>query len=117
MAVNQEPQVFLYFSELLGRKIIDSEGHPVGKILDLTGNIGEIYPPVTEILLRSATDGKIVLFPWRRLAEVDGKLVAHPVQPEDFREPALRTGRTVSERNPPGQAGGGYGRGEDPAGK
>ena len=89
MAINQEPQVFLFLSELLGRKIVDSEGRPLGKILDLTGNIGEIYPPVTEILLRSATDGKIVLFPWRRLAEVNGKLVAHPIQPDDFRAPAL----------------------------
>lgn len=95
MAVNQEPQVFLYLSELLGRKITDSEGRPVGKILDLTGNIGEIYPPVTEILLRSAADGKIVLFPWRRLAEVDGKLVAHPLQPGDFRAPVLHPGELL----------------------
>lgn len=94
MAVNQEPQVFLYFSELLGRKISDSEGRPVGKILDLTGNIGEMYPPVTEILLR-ATDGKIVLLPWRRIAEVDGKLVAHPLQAGDFRTPVLRQGEML----------------------
>ncbi len=65
MAVNQEPQVFLFLSELLGRKIVDSEGRPIGKVLDLTGNIGEIYPPVTDILLRSEKDRKIVLFPWR----------------------------------------------------
>jgi magnesium transporter len=92
MAINHEPQVFLFLSELLGRKVVDSEGRPVGKILDLTGNIGEIYPPVTDILLRSAKDGKIVLFPWRRLAEVNGKIVAHPVQPDDIREPTLRSG-------------------------
>ena len=95
MAVSKEPQVFLYFSELLGRKISDSEGRPVGKILDLTGNIGEIYPPVTEILLRSATDGQIVLFPWRRLLEVNDLLVAHPLQPEDFRAPLLRPGELL----------------------
>jgi magnesium transporter len=95
MAVNQEPQVFLYFSELLGRKIIDTEGHPVGKILDLTGNIGEIYPPVTEILLRSAADGRVVLFPWWRMVEVNDMLVAHPLQPGDFREPVLRPGELL----------------------
>ena len=95
MAVNQEPQVFLYFSKILGQKISDSEGRPVGKILDLTGNIGEIYPPVTEILLRSAGDGRIVLFPWRRLAEVDGTLIAHPLQPGDFREPVLHPGELL----------------------
>ncbi|MBM4315409.1 MAG: hypothetical protein FJ122_16045, partial [Deltaproteobacteria bacterium] len=92
MAVNQEPQVFLFLSELLGRRIVDPEGRPVGKVLDLTGNIGETYPPVTDILLRSAADGKTFLFPWRRLAEVNGKLVTHPIQPDDFRAPALRAG-------------------------
>jgi len=95
MDMNQEPQIFLNFSELLGRKIFDSAGRPVGKILDLTGNIGEIYPPVTEILLRSATDGKIVLFPWRRLAEVEGKLIADPLQPGDLRAPNLRAGELL----------------------
>lgn len=94
MTVNQEPQVFLYFSELLGRKISDSEGRPVGKILDLTGNIGEMYPPVTEILLRSS-DGRIVLLPWQHLAEVNGKLIAHPVKKGDFRAPVLRPGELL----------------------
>jgi magnesium transporter len=92
---NQEPQVFLYFSELLGRKIVDSEGRLIGKIIDLTGNIVEMYPPVTEVLLRTAADGKIVLFPWRYLTEVKGTLIAHPVQPEDFRAPVLRSGELL----------------------
>lgn len=92
MEMHQEPQIFLNISELLGRHIFDSAGRPVGKILDLAGNIGEIYPPVTEILLRSAADGAIVLFPWRALAEVEGKLVAHPLQPGDLRAPVLRPG-------------------------
>jgi CBS domain-containing protein len=56
------------------------------------GNIGEIYPPVTDILLRSAADCKIVLFPWKRLLEVNDMLVSYPVQAVDFRTPALRTG-------------------------
>lgn len=95
MAVNQEPQVFLYFSELLGRKIVDSSERPVGKILDLTGNIGEIYPPVTGVLLRTVADGKLVLFPWQRLTDEDGKFVAHPIQPGDFRAPQLRPGEML----------------------
>lgn len=95
MDVNQEPQIFLNLSELLGRKVFDSAGHPVGKILDLTANIGEMYPPVTEILLRLAADGTIVFFPWRRLAEVEGKLVAHPLQPGDLRAPTLHPGELL----------------------
>ena len=92
VAVNPEPQVFLFLSELLGRKIVDSEGRPIGRVLDLTGNIGEIYPPVIDILLRLKGNKKNVLFPWGRIAAVNGMLVAHPLRPEDFREPVLRPG-------------------------
>lgn len=95
MDMHQEPQNFLNFSELLGRDIFDSAGRPVGKILDLAGNFGETYPPVAEILLRSAADGKTVLFPWRRMAEIDATLVAHPLQPGDMRAPALRPGELL----------------------
>ena len=95
VAVNPEPQVFLFLSELLGRKIVDSEGRPIGRVLDLTGNIGEIYPPVIDILLRLKGNKKNVLFPWRRIAAVNGTLVAHPLRPEDFREPVLRPGELL----------------------
>ncbi|MEW6333158.1 MAG: hypothetical protein AB1558_02735, partial [Thermodesulfobacteriota bacterium] len=95
MDMHQEPQNFLHFSELLGRRIFDSEGRPLGRILDMAGKIGETYPPVTDILLRPAAGGAPVLFPWRALAEVEGRLVARPLQPGDLREPALRAGEML----------------------
>jgi magnesium transporter len=96
MAANHEPQVFLFLSELLGRKVVDGDGRPVGIVLDLTANIGEIYPPVTDILLRLKGNKKIVLFPWKGIAAVDGTLLTtHPLRPEDFREPALRPGELL----------------------
>jgi magnesium transporter len=95
VAVNPEPQVFLFLSELLGRKIVDSEGRPIGRVIDLTGNIGEIYPPVIDILLRLKGNKKNVLLPWRRIAAVNGTLTAHPLRPEDFREPVLLPGELL----------------------
>ncbi len=95
MAANHEPQVFLFLSELLGRKVVDDEGRPIGKVLDLTGNIGEIYPPVTEILLRRTGERKKVLFPWKRITAIDEALTAHPLGPDDFREPVLATGELL----------------------
>jgi magnesium transporter len=56
MVVDHEPQVFLFLSELLGKKIVDSEGRSIGRVLDLTGNIGGMYPPVTDILVRLEKD-------------------------------------------------------------
>jgi len=92
MAANHEPQVFLFLSELLGRTVVDSAGLPIGRIQDLTGNIGEMYPPVTDILLRLEKNKKTVLFPWIRVAKVGVRLTANPLQPDDFREPMLRPG-------------------------
>jgi magnesium transporter len=92
VVMNQEAQVFLFLSELLGREIVDSEGRPIGRIVDLVSNIGENYPPVTDILMLRKKDRKTVLFPWRKIAAVGGKLTAHPLRPEDFREPAPRAG-------------------------
>jgi magnesium transporter len=92
MAMNPEPQVFLFLSEILGRKILDSEGRPLGRILDVTGNIAEMYPPVTEVLVRLEKDGRTVLIPWRRLTEIDAAWVADPLKSEEFREPVPRPG-------------------------
>jgi magnesium transporter len=95
MAVNHEPQVFLFLSELLGKKIVDSDGLPIGRVLDLTGNIGEIYPPVANILLRLEKGKGTVLFPWRKIAVIGRTIVSHPFRQEDFREPTLSPGEIL----------------------
>jgi CBS domain-containing protein/sporulation protein YlmC with PRC-barrel domain len=92
MAVNPEPQVFLFLSELLGRKIVDSENRPVGRVLDVTGNIAGMYPPVTEVLVRLEKGRGSVLLAWRHLVDSGGVLVAGPLKPGDFREPLPRPG-------------------------
>jgi magnesium transporter len=95
MAVDHEPQVFLFLSELLGGKIVDSEGRAIGRVLDLTGNIGGMYPPVTDILVRLEKDRRTVMLPWQCISAVNGTLTAQPLAPEDFREPVLRSGELL----------------------
>lgn len=90
-----EPQVFLYVSELLGKKIVDSEGRSVGTVLDLAGNIGGTYPPVTDILVRRKGDGSTVLLPWQAVTAVNGALRTRSLLPDDFRDPTLRTGELL----------------------
>ena len=51
MAVQTEPQVFLFLSEILGKSVSGPEGRPLGKIVDLVATLAEPYPIVTEAMI------------------------------------------------------------------
>src|SRR6266542_5141168 len=44
--------VFLYFSDLLGREIVDSSGHRIGRLADLSVRLGEPYPVIRQVFIR-----------------------------------------------------------------
>ena len=50
----QDPglKMFLFFSELLGRSVIDSEGKSLGKLVDLKVKMGELFPMVVTLRIR-----------------------------------------------------------------
>ncbi|KAF0157048.1 MAG: Mg2+/Co2+ transporter [Syntrophaceae bacterium] len=54
MAINREPQVFLFLSKILGRNIVGATGETLGRVYDLTAEFVEPYPIVTGIIFRSA---------------------------------------------------------------
>jgi sporulation protein YlmC with PRC-barrel domain len=54
MAINREPQVFLFLSKILGRNIIGATGEALGRVYDLTAEFVEPYPIVTGIIFSSA---------------------------------------------------------------
>ena len=89
MAAICEPQVFLFLSQILGKNIIDSNGHTVGKIVDLVANLAEPYPPVTRVLFKSNAGKAPSLIAWHQITEIQDHLLAHLLLPEDFREPSL----------------------------
>ncbi|MFA4916308.1 MAG: CBS domain-containing protein [Syntrophales bacterium] len=90
MARNHEPKIFLFLSQILGKRIFDSKGRSLGKIVDLVANLTEPYPYVTDILLAPRSGRKQMFLPWQRITDVNNKTVAYPVTPDDFREPVLR---------------------------
>ena len=89
MAAVCEPQVFLFLSQILGTGIIDSDGRPVGKIVDLVANLAEPYPPVTGVLFKSGSGKTPSLIAWHQINETGNRFQANLLLPEDFREPAL----------------------------
>jgi CBS domain-containing protein len=44
--------VFVYFSALLSRTVVDADGAPIGRLLDLSIRLPEAYPPVSQVVIR-----------------------------------------------------------------
>ncbi|MCX5853476.1 MAG: hypothetical protein NTZ24_02625, partial [Deltaproteobacteria bacterium] len=96
MVANSEPQVFLFLSQILGKKIVDREGRPIGKVLDLLANLEtEPYPIVTHILVKWNGGEKSYLLTWHKLGEGENDLVADIVSKDDFREPVIQEGEVL----------------------
>jgi len=92
MPLHAEPKVFLFLSEILGQKVFDADGQTLGVILDLTGSIGEIYPPVTGVLVMLSYPKRLAFIPWQRLTDQHGMLVVAQPVGEDFPTPEPRPG-------------------------
>ncbi|OIP87286.1 MAG: hypothetical protein AUK24_09725 [Syntrophaceae bacterium CG2_30_49_12] len=95
MAINSEPQVFLFLSRILGKRIVDSEDRPLGKIMDLAASMVEPYPYVTDVLLCLRSSKEPFFLPWQRITDVNGKFVVPSLMSGDIREPILREGEVL----------------------
>jgi len=89
MANNAEPQVFLFLSHLLGKKVLDMEGRPLGKIADLVANVTEPYPPVTEVVIAPKHGEKNCFVSWSRMSEVSEGFVIESFRNGDFGKPFI----------------------------
>ena len=86
MAVEYEPQVFLFLSQILGNKILDIKGRPLGRILDVVVPLGEPYPSVTGILVQAGRRKAPVVMSWRNLVATNGSFVVDSSGLENLRE-------------------------------
>ncbi|MDQ1277370.1 MAG: hypothetical protein QG555_410 [Thermodesulfobacteriota bacterium] len=90
MAINAEPQVFLFLSEILGQPMIGPEGRSLGKITDLVATLADPYPIVTYALLSPAEGQKTgVLYRFPGIEEGQCPFKARSVCADDFRAPSL----------------------------
>ncbi len=73
----QEPdlKMFLYFSELHGRSVVDAEGRTIGKLADLKVRLGELFPKVTAVIIRKRRGGKLGSLAWDDVESLDGILM------------------------------------------
>ena len=91
MAINREPQVFLFLSEILGKKIVSLTGKTLGRVYDLTAEFVEPYPVVTGLTLGSAQRKKPLFIPWKDIEDTDGDLNVKVNSTSDLSELKLLT--------------------------
>jgi magnesium transporter len=63
------PQMFLFFSDLLGCSVLDAQGQTVGKLVDMTATLGELFPKVTTVKIHFKKRKDSLTIDW---SEVDG---------------------------------------------
>ncbi len=67
---------FHFFADLLGKKVVSADGKPVGRICDLVAVMGEPFPPVESLVVRSGKQR--LLLAWSAVADVNGRLQLRP---------------------------------------
>jgi magnesium transporter len=60
----------LFLSQLIGKRVLDRNGEPFGKVRDLIVALGERYPPVTGLVVRVAA-GREIFLPWSAVDAID----------------------------------------------
>ena len=59
----------LYLSQAIGRPVRDQHGEPIGTVADLLVAIGDRYPPVTGIVVK--TNGREIFLQWQSVTSLD----------------------------------------------
>jgi CBS domain-containing protein/sporulation protein YlmC with PRC-barrel domain len=71
MAINHEPQVFLFLSRILGKKIVGAEGKALGRVYDLIAEFVEPYPAVTGLVFSPTFKKRFLILPWKYVTDLD----------------------------------------------
>lgn len=60
--------MFLFFTQLIGRMVMDRHGHMVGRVHDLTTQFDGIYPPITGLILTTGVLRRhYAVVPWEHV--------------------------------------------------
>jgi magnesium transporter len=73
------PQMFLYFSELLGRPVLADGGARVGRLVDLKVHLGELFPKAGTLVIRRRAEKANLALDWSRIKTLGDKAIA--IQP------------------------------------
>jgi magnesium transporter len=72
---NESPKTFIFLSEVLDRKVVDSNDEVIGKVVDLRIKLGELFPPVVSFRVKTRVDKKLISFPWHAVENYKGEKI------------------------------------------
>ncbi len=68
-------KMFVFFSEILNRRVIDSDGKTFGKVVDLRAKLGELFPRVVSVRIRQKEPKKLLAFSWQSVESINGNVI------------------------------------------
>jgi magnesium transporter len=71
----EDAQLFLYFSDLLGRAVVDGDGRRLGRAVDLKVGLGELFPKAGTLVLRRRGDRRPRALDWAHVERLDPRAV------------------------------------------
>ncbi len=95
MAPNSNPQVFLFLSQILGKRIVDASGQNWGRVVDLVAGIGDLYPLVTGVFYQSPDQKSPSRFPWDRVRDIGEQIHIELASSEDSGKGVLKEGELL----------------------
>lgn len=74
-ARNEILKTFLFLSEILNLRIVDSHGKIIGKLVDLRIKLRELFPPVIALRVKGKGSRGIISFPWDMVSKINEKVI------------------------------------------
>jgi CBS domain-containing protein len=68
-------KMFLFLSEILGRRVIDSKGGVVGKVVDMKARLGELFPRINSLCLKAKGERNPFWINWVNVKTIDGNTI------------------------------------------
>lgn len=71
----QNLKMFVFFSELVGRSVVDSNDNVLGKLADMKVKLGELFPKVASLSIRQRRQKVPLELDWPEVEELTGHLI------------------------------------------
>ena len=68
-------KTFVFLSEILNCRVVDSKGKIVGVVVDLRAKLGELFPRVVSVRVRQKKPRKLLAFAWESVESMNGNLI------------------------------------------